>query len=233
MRSPPSSTPPISARPASAGRWASAASARSWARRWAAPSWRYTCRSPPSSCWRRCRPCARRRPPSRSAAPSAGARRRPASPPTRRGAAPRPETGSGELAPEQPLGVAVEDCGAAGGVEVAGFDRIARFGDRPERRVAGEDDMAGAEEADAAIEPARGAEKGGVGVEHLEIVEMRPLQRRKHAGIILVPGAAAEHGEAVLDALVEIGDHAAEVMRDDVERGMAVEEAGEGQPRHR
>jgi hypothetical protein len=62
---------------------------------------------------------------------------------------------------------------------------------------------------------------------------MRPLQRRQHLRIILVGRAGAEHLQARPDAAVVIRDHAAEMVRDDLQRRMAVEQTAERHAHHR
>src|SRR5262245_62159863 len=93
--------------------------------------------------------------------------------------------------------------------------------------------MVGAEEVETAGEAGPAAEHGGVAIEVVEIVEVRPFERRQYLRIILVRRARAEHLEAGSHASIVIGDHAAEVVRHDLDAGMAVKQTGEYQPRHR
>ena len=60
----------------------------------------------------------------------------------------------------------------------------------------------------------------GVAVEVLEVVERPLLQALEDRAVVLVRGARAELVEAVADAAFEIGDHAAEMVRDDREAGI-------------
>src|SRR5262249_38727179 len=89
------------------------------------------------------------------------------------------------------------------------------------------------EELDAA--DGRGAPAGerSVAIEVLEVVERTFLQPFEQRAVVLVRGARTELIPAMPDTPLEIGDHAAEVMCDHLEIGMAVHDAGEHQPRER
>src|SRR5690348_13551388 len=88
--------------------------------------------------------------------------------------------------------------------------------DRPERRVGGEDDVVRPEEVEAARNAVFAAEHGRVAVELPEVVEMGTLQRCQHGGIVLAAGAGAKHIEAGADTAIEIRNHAAAVVGDDL-----------------
>src|SRR5690348_5692656 len=116
---------------------------------------------------------------------------------------------------QKPLGIAGENLAQVGGRDVVLFERLDRRLDRAERRVGGEYHLVGAEEFVAAAQRmGAAAEHGGVGVEVVHVVEMRPLQRWQDFRIILVRGAGAEHLEPGSDAAVVIRDHAAEMVGD-------------------
>src|SRR5262249_5684639 len=134
---------------------------------------------------------------------------------------------------EQPLGVAGEDLGAVGVADLELADRVDRGRDRPERSVGREYDVVAAEEFEPAAHRVDAAsEQGGIAVEVMQIVEVRPLQRRQYLGIVLVAGAAAQNLEAGTDAAVVERDHATEVMGDDLEPGVTVEQAVEHHAHH-
>ena len=102
-----------------------------------------------------------------------------------------------------------------------------------ERTVGGEHHALGREEIDAADGRGARALDRGVAVEILEVVVGPLLQAAQHRAVVLVRGARAELVEAVADAAFEIRDHAAEMMRDDGEAGIAVDDAGEHEARER
>src|SRR5262249_55671715 len=76
--------------------------------------------------------------------------------------------------------------------ELKPLDRCNRGPDRPKRRVGCEYHVIGAEELESAPDAVDAAEHGGVAVEIVKIVEVRPLERRQYRGIVLVRGARAE-----------------------------------------
>src|SRR5262245_58397613 len=92
--------------------------------------------------------------------------------------------------------------------------------DRTERRIGSEYHVVATEEIEPAAQRILAAEQRGVAVEVVEVIEMRPLERRQDLRIVLVGGAAAEHVQSRPDAPVVIRDHAAEMMRDDLDAGM-------------
>src|SRR6516165_6629492 len=135
---------------------------------------------------------------------------------------------------EQPLGIAGEDLAPIAVRDVEPLDDVDRRRDRTERRVGREHHVLGAEELEpAAHRVDAAAEQRGVAVEIAHIIEMRPLQRRQDFRIVLVAGARAQHLEARTDAAVVKGDHAAEMMGDDLEPRIAVEQAAKHHAHHR
>src|SRR6266850_5122440 len=101
-----------------------------------------------------------------------------------------------------------------------------------EGHVGTEQDMVGADEGQAAFHGVPGPEQRGVPVEHLEVVDRALLQATERRHVVGIVGPAAELVEAAAHAPGAERDHGAHVVRDDLEGGMAVEEAGEDQPRH-
>ena len=94
---------------------------------------------------------------------------------------------------------------------------------RIERRVAGEYQPPSAEEIVAATCRRCGAVERGVGIEHMEIVDRRPLQPARLGNRIAVHGAVENLAEAKLDAAGEIRDHSAQVMGDDFQARQLIE----------
>ena len=84
--------------------------------------------------------------------------------------------------------------------------------------------MVGAEIIDPGGERRRRAEHGGIAVEHLEVFAVRAFERRQDLGIILVGRARAEDRQPGADPFLEIGDHAAQMMGQDLDVGIAVEQ---------
>ena len=76
------------------------------------------------------------------------------------------------------------------------------------------------------------AEHGGVGVKVVQVIRVRPFQRRQDFRIILVRCALAQDLEAVADAAIKIWDHAAEMVRDDLQFRIAVEQPVEHHAHH-
>ena len=101
-----------------------------------------------------------------------------------------------------------------------------------QRRVGCKHDAIRTEEIEPAGQAVGAAEHCRVAVELLEIIEMRALQRGEHLGVVLVAGAATQHGEAGTDAAVVVGDEAAAVVRNDLDFRMPVEQAVEHQSAH-
>src|SRR5262245_48480675 len=135
---------------------------------------------------------------------------------------------------EQSLGIAGEDLAPIAVRDVEPLDDVDRRRDRAERGVGREHHVLGAEELEpAAHRVDAAAEQRGVAVEIVHIIEMRPLQRRQDLRIVLVGGAGAQHFEARPDAAVVVGDHATEMMGDDLEPRIAVEQAAKHHAHHR
>src|SRR5262245_31916213 len=108
---------------------------------------------------------------------------------------------SGQFHLEKALGVAGEDLAPVAVGDVEPPDDVDRRRDRAERSVGREHDVVRTEE----LEPAAhrldaSAEQRGIAVEVVHVVEVRPLERGKHLGIVLVAGAAAQHLQAGTDA---------------------------------
>src|SRR5712692_817359 len=131
----------------------------------------------------------------------------------------------GEFPVQQPLGIAAEYPAPVGLRDVEPLDHLDRRRDRAERRVGGEHHVLAAEEFEpAAHRMGAAAEQRGVAVEVVQIVEVRPLERRQHLRVVLVEGAAAEHLQPRPDAAVVERDHPAEMMGDDLQLRIAVQE---------
>src|ERR671915_327299 len=113
-------------------------------------------------------------------------------------------------------------------------DRVAdeRALHRVEGHVAREEHVLGAEELVRATQRVRRTEDGGVGVEAPEGLDRAFVERAVHKLPLLLRRALPEAVHAGTDAPGEEGDHAARVVRDDLEIRMADEDAGEDEPGH-
>src|SRR5262245_13801028 len=172
----------------------------------------------------------------RTIAPVASASAAPGAPSTGRSSAFMGMTlsPSGQLQLEKALGIAGEDLPPVAVGDVEPSDGVDGRGDRAQRRVGREHHVVRAEE----LEPAAhrldaAAEQRGVAIEVVHVVEVRPLERGQHLGIVLVAGATPQHLQAGTDAAIVEGNHSAEVMGDDLELGIAVEQPVEHHPHHR
>src|SRR5579883_3395374 len=58
------------------------------------------------------------------------------------------------------------------------------------------------------------AEHRRIGIEHLEIIQMRLLQRRKNRTVVLIRSAASEKFHSGTNPAIKVRDHTAEVMGD-------------------
>src|SRR5690348_14462402 len=110
---------------------------------------------------------------------------------------PPPCPGSGAVAAHEPRRIVMKDRCRARAIEGERRHRVTGLGHRAEGCIAGEDDMVGAEKVEAAGETVGCAEQRRVGVEHAEILDMRPAQRGEDPGMVLLLGAAAQNREAV------------------------------------
>src|SRR6266536_2529347 len=138
---------------------------------------------------------------------------------------------------EQRPGVAGKDALALGGGNIQHLHRPDGVGDEAptllsiERRVGRERARGGPEERVAAARGIRLAVERGVGVEHLEILERTLLQAVLARDRVQVRRAEKDLAKAEIDPPGEIRDHAAHVMRDDLQRPQLVEDPGKDQPR--
>ena len=87
--------------------------------------------------------------------------------------------------------------------------------------------MIGREEFNAADHGGTRSFDRGVAVETLEVIIRPFLQSVEQRAVILVGGARAELIEAVADTAIEVGNDAAEMVRNDLEAGIAVQDPGE------
>src|SRR6202051_5087835 len=99
---------------------------------------------------------------------------------------------SPQLPLHQPLRIPDIDLPPRRIVDVELLDHLDGRRDRAERRVGREHHVGGAEEVEATRNAVLAAEHGGIAVELLEIVEMRPPERRQNLRIVLAGGAGAE-----------------------------------------
>src|SRR5262245_7447766 len=141
---------------------------------------------------------------------------------------------SGKFPLEQPLRIAGEDLAPIAVGDVKALDDVDGRRDRAERGIGREHHVVGPEKLEpAAHRVDAAAEQRGIAIEVVQIVEMRALQRRQDFRIVLVDGPRAQHREAGPDAAVVVGDHAAEMMGDDLEPRIAVEQAAKHHAHHR
>src|SRR5262249_46288608 len=127
------------------------------------------------------------------------------------------------LEPEQIPCIAGQNPLAFHGGDIKRFDRAQRVGNEAaslfgiERRIGGKEAGGGAEEGMAAASR-RLLSKRSIGIEHLEIVDWRLLQTALLRERVTLRRAEENLPKAKFNLAGEIGDHAAHVMRDDLQR---------------
>ena len=121
------------------------------------------------------------------------------------------------------------DASSASIASSATFDVMEAAG-RIERHVGREHHAIDAEELEAASKRRYRSDRDGVGIELMEILERMLLQRNR---FVSGAGGREQLVVALLQASGSVRSEAAQVVRDDFDLGMAIEQPGKRQPRHR
>jgi len=98
--------------------------------------------------------------------------------------------------------------------------------------VRGKQNVVHAEELQAALGSRGCTEQGGVCIEAFEVLQVWFLETFEDAGIILIRGTSSQLSPACAYPTLEVGNHAAHVVGNDLEVGKLIEVASEYQPGH-